>query len=153
MVGQHDHQNVSRSVDSHALKERLHVEAMRDIPDRYDDDVLRSPSHDREEAHRLADEIAMQKAERLVTSASELEGRTSTTLQRSRSRAPEPIDDFDAATNPSTNAQLDTSPRSIPPQKSQSSSNMSMNPVGSFVISLISSPSPSSSSHLSSLVH
>lgn len=100
VVGQHDHQNVSRSVDSHALKERLHVEAMRDIPDRYDDDVLRSPSHDREEAHRLADEIVMQKAERLVTSASELEGRTSTTLQRSRSRAPEPIDDFDAATNP-----------------------------------------------------
>ncbi|KAK5052766.1 hypothetical protein LTR84_002632 [Exophiala bonariae] len=100
VVGQHDHQNGNGSVDSHALKERLNVEALKETPTRYDDDALRSPSHDREQANRLADEIAMQKAERLVTSVSEIDGRNSTTLQRSRSRAPEPIDDFDAATNP-----------------------------------------------------
>lgn len=99
VIEQNDHQNGNRSVDSKALKERLHVEALRDAPDRHDD-YLASPSRDREEANRLMDEIALQNAERLVTSASEIEGRNSTTLHRSRSRAPEPIDDFDAATNP-----------------------------------------------------
>ena len=100
VIGQNDRQNDDGSVDSNALKERLHVEALRDAASRHEDDYPASPSRDREEANRLMDEIALQNAERLVTSASEVEGRNSTTLHRSRSRAPEPIDDFDAATNP-----------------------------------------------------
>jgi len=101
VVDQDGQHNGNASVDGKALKERLHVEALREAPGRNDDQLL-SPSRDREEASRLTDEIALQRAERLVTSASEGEGhgRNSTTLHRSRSRAPEPIDDFDAATNP-----------------------------------------------------
>lgn len=99
VIGQNDRHNGNASVDGNALKERLHVEALRESPSRHDDQLL-SPSRDREEANRLTDEIALQRAERLVTSASEAEGRNSASLHRSRSRAPEPIDDFDAATNP-----------------------------------------------------
>ncbi|KEF58420.1 uncharacterized protein A1O9_06346 [Exophiala aquamarina CBS 119918] len=100
VIGQNDHLNGNAPVDSKALKERLHVEALRESsPTRHEDQLL-SPSRGREEANRLTDEIALQRAERLVTTASEVEGRNSTTIHRSRSRVPEPIDDFDAATNP-----------------------------------------------------
>lgn len=60
-----------------------------------------SPSQSREQASRLDDDLAMLQIERVVssTSASKSDGEHS--MHRSRSRpAAEPIDDFDAATNP-----------------------------------------------------
>lgn len=86
------------SVDSAALRDRLRVEVTRDPIT--DDDYQPSPSRTREEQSRLQDELAMQKAERMISKEQSNEPRTSTTLHRSRSRAAEPIDDFDAATNP-----------------------------------------------------
>jgi small-conductance mechanosensitive channel len=88
------------SVDSSALRERLRVEVSRDpLRDNYAEP---SPSRTREESSRLQDELEMQKAERMATVVeSSLEPRASATLNRSRSRVgPDPIDDFDAATNP-----------------------------------------------------
>ncbi|EXJ73973.1 uncharacterized protein A1O5_02267 [Cladophialophora psammophila CBS 110553] len=89
------------SVDSKQLHDRLKVETQRrDTSARFDDP--RTPSKAREEAHRLEDELAVQRAERL-TSIEERQsegGRNSTQLHRSRSRAPEPLDEFDTATNP-----------------------------------------------------
>ena len=90
---------LEHSVDPHGLRNRLQVEVTKAPSDRYDDSRP-SPSKTREEANRLDDELAMQRAEKMATIESEREGRSSTTLQRSRSRKPEPIDDFDAATNP-----------------------------------------------------
>jgi small-conductance mechanosensitive channel len=86
------------SVDPQGLRNRLQVEVTRDPSDRFDDP--RSPSKSREESNRLDDELAVQQAERLATVNSEREGRDSNDLQRSRSRKPEPLDDFDTATNP-----------------------------------------------------
>ena len=88
------------SVDPHHLRNRLNVEITKDTLRPYDNHQP-SPSQTREEAHRLDDELAVQRAEKLATIESEREGnRESTTIQRSRSRAPEPTDDFDTATNP-----------------------------------------------------
>jgi small-conductance mechanosensitive channel len=87
------------SVDSSALRERLRVEVTRD-PLRYDD-YQPSPSQTREEASRLKDELEMQRAEKMVSNIEQsMEPRASATLSRSRSRVADPIDDFDAATNP-----------------------------------------------------
>ena len=89
------------SVDPHGLRNRLQVEVTRTSSEKYDD-PRPSPSKTREEASRLNDELAMQRAEKMATieSEREQEGKSSTTLQRSRSRKPEPTDDFDTATNP-----------------------------------------------------
>jgi small-conductance mechanosensitive channel len=90
------------SVDGRALHERLKVETTRDAGSRFEY-ARPSPSQTREEASRLDDELAMMKVERITTSIDEkpnVEGRSSAQLHRSRSRAPEPIDEFDAATNP-----------------------------------------------------
>lgn len=88
-------------VDSRLLHERLTVETSRDPNSRFDD-PRPSPSQTREEAHRLDDEILLQRAERLTSMESRQSevGRTSTNLHRTRSRAPEPLDEFDTATNP-----------------------------------------------------
>lgn len=88
------------SVDSKLLRDRLKVETQRDTS-RFDD-ARPSPSQTREEAHRLDDELAMQRAERLASTDSRQEDmpRSSMQLHRSRSRAPEPLDEFDTATNP-----------------------------------------------------
>ncbi|EEH39183.1 mechanosensitive ion channel family [Paracoccidioides lutzii Pb01] len=65
----------------------------------------RSPSQHREIASRLDDELAMMEAERVVSSLDrklsthEKIGR-SMSLPRSRSRRSEPVDEFEAATNP-----------------------------------------------------
>lgn len=90
------------SVDGRALHDRLRVETIRDLGTRFEY-ARPSPSRTREEASRLDDELAMMKVEKTVTSTDEksnAEGRTSAQLHRSRSRAPEVIDEFDAATNP-----------------------------------------------------
>lgn len=89
------------SVDSRLLRDRLRVETHRDTSARFED-AGPSPSKTREEARRLDDELEVQRAERLTSIESRQSegGRNSTTLQRSRSRAPEPLDEFDTATNP-----------------------------------------------------
>ena len=90
------------SVDGRALQDRLKVETTRDLGARFEY-ARPSPSQTREEASRLDDDLAMMKAERIVTTTDDKanpEGRSSAQLHRSRSRAPEPIDEFDAATNP-----------------------------------------------------
>ncbi|KIW14588.1 hypothetical protein PV08_07372 [Exophiala spinifera] len=88
------------SVDGRALRERLEVETNHQGHARFDD-ARPSPSQTREEAHRLDDELAMQRAEQLTSLESrQEEGRSSMALHRSRSRAPEPLDEFDTATNP-----------------------------------------------------
>ncbi|EAS36066.3 mechanosensitive ion channel family protein [Coccidioides immitis RS] len=66
------------------------------------DPGLRSPSQTREEAHRLDDDLAVLQAERQVSRTegeAERAGRASS-VRRSRSRRTEPVDEFDAATNP-----------------------------------------------------
>ncbi|KIW36457.1 uncharacterized protein PV06_11312 [Exophiala oligosperma] len=57
------------SVDGRALRERLQVETNYQKHSRFDD-ARPSPSQTREEAHRLDDELAMQRAERLTSSES-----------------------------------------------------------------------------------
>ena len=63
---------------------------------------LASPSQDREQAHRLDDDLHMLQVEREVSAdlekTSTKGGRSSNT--RSRVRHEEPVDEFDAATNP-----------------------------------------------------
>ena len=95
VVGHNERQEYS--VDPSHLRTRLQVEITKDPAEHYDAPRA-SPSRTREEDSRLNDELAVQRAEKLATINSEAED--SNTLQRSRSRRPEPVDDFDAATNP-----------------------------------------------------
>ncbi len=89
------------SIDSKALHDRLRIETARGPSARFED-ARPSPSQTREEAHRLDDELMVQRAERLTSMESRESdaGRNSTTLRRSRSRNTEPLDEFDTATNP-----------------------------------------------------
>ena len=63
---------------------------------------LRSPSQNREEAHRLQDDLALLQVERLVSNQG-TQGdseKLGDRMTRSRSRRSEPVDEFDTATNP-----------------------------------------------------
>lgn len=91
------------SVDSRALNDRLKVEANRplgaELIDRFGTEAHRpSASQAREESSRVDDELALEKAEKVVSA--QMNAEDSADLRQSRSRKPEPIDDFDAATNP-----------------------------------------------------
>lgn len=65
---------------------------------------IASPSHNREQAHRLDDDLQMLQVEQAISNlAAEQDnelGRTKSNVARSRSRREEPVDDFDVATNP-----------------------------------------------------
>ena len=63
---------------------------------------MQSPSQTREQASRLDDDLAVLQIERGILDAESLDKGHSVTrsMQRVRSRRDEPIDDFDAATNP-----------------------------------------------------
>ena len=63
---------------------------------------MQSPSQTREQAHRLDDDLAMLQVEKQVSSQQELnrERSQSHSMHRSRSRRKDPVDEFDAATNP-----------------------------------------------------
>lgn len=64
---------------------------------------LKSPSQTREQANRLDDDLAMLQAERQVSRQNEeldRENSQSRSVRRTRSRREDPIDEFDAATNP-----------------------------------------------------
>lgn len=75
----------------------LTVETQYDYPHN-----MQSPSQTREQQSRLDDDLAVLQIERGLIDAEELErGQSiSRSMQRVRSRRDEPIDDFDAATNP-----------------------------------------------------
>lgn len=66
-----------------------------------DDAAAQSPSQTRERAHRLDDDLALLQAERMVTT-SEAPDRMDqeVSMKRTRSHRSEPVDEFDAATNP-----------------------------------------------------
>ena len=93
------------SVDHRALDERLRIETRRDLGTRFEQPSP-SPSRAREENSRFEDELTMRQAERVATESDKKSedghnmARRSTQLHRSRSRQPEPLDDFDVATNP-----------------------------------------------------
>ncbi|KAF2467513.1 uncharacterized protein BDR25DRAFT_335916 [Lindgomyces ingoldianus] len=63
---------------------------------------MKSPSETREQASRLDDDLAMLQIERQVSNQEELnrEQSQSRSVRRQRSRREDPIDEFDAATNP-----------------------------------------------------
>lgn len=97
------------SVDSQALHDRLVLENHRDLGSdlnqRFDSNQTGhkpSASRMREETTRLDDDIALEKAEKVVSEQMNAnpDSEPNAHLQRSRSRKLEPIDDFDAATNP-----------------------------------------------------
>ncbi|KAL1955883.1 hypothetical protein VTO42DRAFT_7956 [Malbranchea cinnamomea] len=67
------------------------------------DEVALSPSRAREEAHRLQDDLALLEVERQVSLSQKTDGgssKHSLAAQRSRRVGPEPVDEFDVATNP-----------------------------------------------------
>jgi hypothetical protein len=92
-------ENEEGSVDHKELHERLRIETNRrgTTASRFaENNNLRSPSANREEETRFHDALAVERAERITSSDS----RQPAELHRSRSRAPEPLDEFDTATNP-----------------------------------------------------
>ena len=89
------------SIEAEALRDRLKYEQNfgADLDERYDTNQNKpSASRVREEMSRVDDDLALEKAEKVVSR--QLNEEEDTVLHRSRSRKPEPIDDFDAATNP-----------------------------------------------------
>lgn len=67
----------------------------------YFDQGRSAASKTRERTHRLGDDLALLQAERLVTSTVEKRAEeTEHHVHRARTRASEPVDDFEAATNP-----------------------------------------------------
>jgi small-conductance mechanosensitive channel len=79
------------------LHNRLAVETSYDSSNR--DFGRPSPSKTREEAHRFDDDLAMLQAEQVATNSDQGGVKRSAEMHRSRSRA-EPVDTFDASTNP-----------------------------------------------------
>ncbi|KAF9699562.1 hypothetical protein EKO04_002393 [Ascochyta lentis] len=102
----HQHSNTSASANPPRLATgtrprsgtHLTVETQYDHPNYQ----MQSPSQTREQASRLDDDLALLQIERGIIDAEALERghSVSRSMQRVRSRRDEPIDDFDAATNP-----------------------------------------------------
>jgi small-conductance mechanosensitive channel len=83
--------------DHRDLHNRLAVQTSYDSSNR---DLGRpSPSRSREEAHRFDDDLAMLQAEQIVSNSDQEGLKKSAEMHRSRSRV-EPVDTFDADTNP-----------------------------------------------------
>ncbi|KAF2682456.1 mechanosensitive ion channel-like protein family [Lentithecium fluviatile CBS 122367] len=78
---------------SHLTVETAHMEPTRS---------LASPSQTREQASRLDDDLALLQIERQISHQDELnrEQSQSRSIRRQRSRRPDPVDEFDEATNP-----------------------------------------------------
>lgn len=93
------------SVEPQELHDRLRFEKHKHLGDdleRFDSRASRnefSASRVREESTKFDDEIALERAEKIVSQMNNADG-SDANLHRSRSRKPEPVDDFDAATNP-----------------------------------------------------
>lgn len=94
------------SIQPQELHDRLKFEKHRHLGDdleRFDSRASRnefSASRVREETTKFDDEIALERAEKIVSQQMRDDGGSEANLHRSRSRKPEPVDDFDAATNP-----------------------------------------------------
>ena len=105
VYGPGDTQREDGSVAPEALHQRLKLEETNrnfgaDLATRFDSRTYESSAtRAREEATKLDDDLALEKAEKIVSQAIN-NGEESANLARSRSKRPEPIDDFDAATNP-----------------------------------------------------
>jgi len=61
---------------------------------------LASPSQTREQASRLDDDLALLQIEREISNQDGINTENSRSIKRQRSRRPDPVDDFDEATNP-----------------------------------------------------
>lgn len=85
-----------------ATRGRSNTHLTLEVPKEYDHRSLQSPSQTREQAHRLDDDLAMLQIEQQVSQNRESEAKLehSKSMHRSRSRRTDPIDEFDAATNP-----------------------------------------------------
>lgn len=85
-----------------ATRGRSNTHLTLEVPkESYDHRSLQSPSQKREQAHRLDDDLAMLQVEQQVSDSRESEKlEHSKSMHRSRSRREEPVDEFDAATNP-----------------------------------------------------
>ncbi|KAJ8610888.1 hypothetical protein MRB53_038276 [Persea americana] len=93
------HDDQSRHQDT----SRAHLPnlTINDLQNEEHNDMLRSPSQSREQAHRLDDDLRLLQVERQVSRiAEETEEELKNARSRSRVRIEEPIDDFDVATNP-----------------------------------------------------
>ncbi|KAK5106129.1 hypothetical protein LTS08_000246 [Lithohypha guttulata] len=95
------------SLPAQELHERLRFEKQKDEGanylerfDSHDHDHNPSASRVREEITKLDDEIALEKAEKIVSQQMGQGEEIEAHLHRSRPRKLEPVDDFDAATNP-----------------------------------------------------
>jgi hypothetical protein len=101
----HQHSNTShprpdgRPVNRPRSGTHLTVETQYEYPS---DRKLQSPSQSREKASRLDDDLALLQIERDINDLEALNRGASQTrsMTRVRSRRDEPVDDFDAATNP-----------------------------------------------------
>jgi hypothetical protein len=93
-----------RNLSPEAIRHRSNTHVTLDIPKQLDHPSLKSPSQTREQARRLDDDLAMLQVEQQVSQSQESAKSGglgySKSIQRSRSRREDPIDDFDAATNP-----------------------------------------------------
>jgi len=103
MIGTSDDPRREQSVDSQALNDRLQREVERelgaDLSQCFDSNTHKpSASQIREASSRVDDELAVEKAEKVVSA--QINAEDEVNLHLSRSRKPEPVDDFDAATNP-----------------------------------------------------
>lgn len=90
-------------MEAQVLHDRLKFERTRDfgaeLSQRFDTNTQNpSASRVREEASRVDDELALENAEKVVSA--QIASENGAELRRSRSRKPEPVDEFDAATNP-----------------------------------------------------
>jgi small-conductance mechanosensitive channel len=61
---------------------------------------LQSPSQTREQASRFDDDLALLQIERQISNLDDVNRENSRSIRRQRSRRPDPVDDFDEATNP-----------------------------------------------------
>jgi len=105
-------------IEPQALHDRLKFEQRvgADLSDKYDSNQEKpSASRVREERSRVEDELALEKAEKVVSQ--QMNEEEDTALKSSRSRRPEPVDDFNVATNPIHERAQIYKPPEHPPNK------------------------------------
>ena len=106
------------SIEPQALRDRLKFEQHlgADLSERFESNQQKpSASKAREEMSRLDDDLALDKAEKVISR--QMNDEEETALHKSRSARPEPIDDFDIATNPIHEQTQVYKPPEHPPNK------------------------------------
>lgn len=121
VVGTGDHglqRQEGASVEPHALRDRLRFEQHMgsDLSERFESNQEKpSASRVREEMSRIDDELALENAENVISR--QMNEEEDAALNRSRSRKPEPEDDFNVATNPIHERSQIYKPPEHPPNK------------------------------------